>query len=212
MMLASIPPAGTSPANPALDPFWALLADANVPMLLHGGPDLFVHGGEFFDSPTLSGNPKFASPEFPDVGAYVMTFLEVGPAHYVGSMVLGGVFERHPTLRCGVIECKAGWLPYLAQQLELWNKVTWKSERGHLSMKPSEYLIRNVRVTPFVHEPLPRIIEQDPRLVDCYVYSSDYPHTEGAPHSDERFYEMVAPFGDDVIEKFFVTNGELLLP
>lgn len=212
LSVAASPPAGTSPANPELDPFWALLEEANVPFIIHGGSDLFCLGKAFSESPTLETNPKFLSPEFPNIGVYTQTFLEVAPAHFLGTMVLGGVFERHPDLRCGIIECKAMWLPLLSQQMELWTKVMQGSERGSLSMKPSEYLARNVRVTPFVFEPFVNIIEQAPELVDCYAFGSDYPHAEGGRNADHRFSDMIAPLGNDIAEKFFVTNGKLLLP
>ena len=212
VVAASLPPAGTSPANPVLDPFWSLLEEANAPFVIHGGPDLYALGAAFSDSPTLRTDSPFSSPELPEIGPYAQSFLEIAPAHFLGTMLLGGVFERHPRLRCGVIECKALWLPLLAQQLELHNKVFTKKEQGSLPLRPSEYLARNVRVTPFVYEPIDRIIQQAPELVDCYVFSSDYPHFEGGKAADRRFSDMIAPLGDDVAEKFFVTNGELLLP
>ena len=131
VVAGSLPPAGTSPANPVLDPFWSLLAEANAPFIIHGGPDMYALGAAFSDSPTLRSDSPFSSPELPEIGPYAQTFLEVAPAHFLGTMLLGGVFERHPGLRCGVIECKAMWLPLLMQQLELWNKVfTKNASRG----------------------------------------------------------------------------------
>jgi len=45
-----------------------------------------------------------------------------------------------------------------------------------------------------------------------YCYSSDYPHSEGKPWSLQNFYKRLAPLGDSVVEKFFVTNSQLVLP
>ena len=81
-----------------------------------------------------------------------------------------------------------------------------------LSLRPSEYLARNVRVSTLLDDPVERWIARYPQLQDCYCYSSDFPHTEGRPYSLDRFYERVAPLGDEILEKFFVTNAELLLP
>ena len=67
-------------------------------------------------------------------------------------------------------------------------------------------------MTPFYFEAMDQIIERHPHLVDVYVNSSDYPHIEGGKESQRRFYERLAPLGDPILEKFFVTNGELLLP
>ncbi len=40
-----------------------------------------------------------------------MTSLHQPAETFVGAMVLDGVFERHRTLRGGVIELGAGWVP-----------------------------------------------------------------------------------------------------
>jgi hypothetical protein len=69
-----------------------------------------------------------------------------------------------------------------------------------------------VRVSPFLFEPVDDYLRMYPDLDDVYTYASDYPHIEGGRHSIERFYEKVAPFGNEVIEKFFRGNGDLLLP
>ena len=34
-------------------------------------------------------------------------------------MVIGGVFERHPRLRMGIIECGATWLGPLVERIEM---------------------------------------------------------------------------------------------
>ena len=49
-------------------------------------------------------------------------------------------------------------------------------------------------------------------LADVYCYSSDYPHVEGGTDPMGVFAARLAPLGGAVLEKFFVTNGELLLP
>jgi hypothetical protein len=48
-----------------------------------------------------------------------------------------------------------------------------------------------------------------PHLEECYCYSTDYPHPEGGKNSKAL---LVAPLGDDVSEKYFVSNGQLLFP
>ena len=81
-----------------------------------------------------------------------------------------------------------------------------------LTMAPSAYLARNVRVTPFYFEPVDVFLERYPQLQDCYCYSTDYPHQEGGANSKARSYELVKPFGDEMVRKYFVSNGEWLLP
>jgi predicted TIM-barrel fold metal-dependent hydrolase len=135
--------------------------------------------------------------------------------HFVQVMVLGGVFERHPQLRYGAIEVGSNWLAPLAENLDMWAVHYEKRLSSLLSMKPSEYIARNVRVCPFnigLFEPVWEHLERYPNLQDCYCYSTDYPHTEGGVDIARKFYEKVAPLGDEVVEKFFVKNAEWILP
>jgi hypothetical protein len=129
-------------------------------------------------------------------------------------MVLGGVFERHPSLRFGAIELGAHWLGPLAENLDMWaEKVFARRLAGKLSLKPSEYLARNVRVTPHnIVEPLAMFFERYPQVADCYCYSTDYPHLEGGRHIKARVAEMLTPLGEAVAAKYFAGNGEWLLP
>jgi predicted TIM-barrel fold metal-dependent hydrolase len=55
-------------------------------------------------------------------------------------------------------------------------------------------------------------LERFPQLADVYCFSSDYPHAEGGVDTMEKFYQQLAPFGDEVLTKFFRTNAELLIP
>jgi hypothetical protein len=80
-------------------------------------------------------------------------------------------------------------------------------------MRPSEYLARNVRVTPHnMIEPVAQFMTRYPQLSSCYCYSTDYPHLEGGAHVKDRVLEMLSPLGDEVLEKYFATNGAWLLP
>jgi hypothetical protein len=80
-------------------------------------------------------------------------------------------------------------------------------------MRPSDYIARNVRVTPHnMIEPVAEFITRCPRLAGCYCYSTDYPHLEGGMHVKDRVVEMLAPLGEAALERYLVTNGEWLLP
>ena len=204
------PPAGTSPADPAFDPFWKLLADADVPALLHIGTD------SAFSNPLWSNNveafvPFGSSAEFilsPYAGATMHTAAE----YFITTMVLGGVFERFPNLRFGAIELGAQWLGPLARRLDIWAGVFPKALQNVLSMKPSEYVARNVRVAPFYFEPIDAFFEQYPEVGNCFCFSTDYPHVEGGKEAKRLFAERLERLGPAVMEKFFVSNGAWLLP
>ena len=66
-------------------------------------------------------------------------------------MVLDGIFEKFPELRCGLIELGAGWVPNLLRSLD--NSVRafgrHEPELSKLTMPPSDYIRRQVRFTPW---------------------------------------------------------------
>jgi hypothetical protein len=78
---------------------------------------------------------------------------------------------------------------------------------------PSEYINRNVRVTPFNDfEPVAQDFQRYPQVADSYCYATDYPHVEGGKESKQKMYDQLPPLGEEIAEKIFVTNAELLMP
>jgi hypothetical protein len=49
-------------------------------------------------------------------------------------------------------------------------------------------------------------------LVNSYCYASDYPHFEGGKRSKETAFNKINPLGGNLVQKYFVDNGTLLLP
>jgi hypothetical protein len=95
--------------------------------------------------------------------------------------------------------------------MDLWadfmNKVGVK-----YSMKPSEYVRQNVRVTPFWHENLPQIIDRY-GLEEIWVFSTDYPHLEGSRDPIGKFRKHMNKINKPGYDyDFFVKNNELLFP
>jgi predicted TIM-barrel fold metal-dependent hydrolase len=127
-------------------------------------------------------------------------------------MVLGGVFERFPRLRVGLMEVGAYWVGPAARRMDLYVKVFPGASAAKFSMKPSEYVARNVRVSPFNFEPVDRYFQDDPNLADVFCYSTDYPHVEGTKDSMKNMLAKVEPLGEEITTKFFRTNAEWLLP
>ncbi len=212
------PPAGTSPANPAWDPLWRRFEESATPALLHigagglasGEPDdpMFPPRG-FADAPTLRAvfpNRPGGEEQF---GPYFIVVAHLAAEVYLTTLVMGGVFERFPALRFGVIEFGASWLGPLAERLDR-HAALLERIGAHFPLLPSEYLRRNVRVTPQWTEPVDVLIERH-GLAECYVFSTDYPHIEGGRHPVPSFREMVERVGPGYVEDFFVGNGELLL-
>ncbi|ALC13211.1 amidohydrolase family protein [Sphingopyxis sp. 113P3] len=216
---ASRLPGGVSPASPELDPFYAMLAEANVPLTLHttGVESLLFRTIEWGNAPVFQG---YKMGNEGSLDPWNLSVFHLAPQNFIATIVTGRVFDRHPTLRVGVLEYTAHWIGPLAEMLDIWHdnnqtiipvKFADGSEGRRLPMRPSEYIARNVRVAPFDFEPVGRYIEKY-GLEDVYCFASDYPHIEGGKRPVDRLAASIEHLGPRVMEKFFVTNGELLLP
>ncbi|HET7488886.1 MAG TPA: amidohydrolase family protein [Acidimicrobiales bacterium] len=211
-----LPPAGLSPAAPEWDPLWAMLGEAGVPALLHYGSSAgaaFTINTDWFTAAHRSLKPP---PGDPDEGNFHAPPFIWMTAHYYAEltlthMVLGGVFERHPGLRFGVVESGGSWVASWCDRMDNLAVTTSSFLSRTLSLKPSEYVRRQIRVAPFPFEPVGTWIERS-GLSEVYVFSTDYPHEEGGVAPVPRFLASLEPLGPEVVERFFVTNGADLLP
>lgn len=209
-----LPPGGVSPADPSMDDFWSLLERNNVPLVTHVGNEQ----GLFASSVWKKNVPSFALGKVQSIELglepYSFATLHYTAGHFLAVLVLGGVLERFPGLRVGMIEQGSSWLGPAADNLDMWARdVYYKRLESHLSMLPSEYINRNVRVTPFNDfEPVAQDFQRYPQLASTYCYATDYPHIEGGKESKRKMFDQLAPLGTDVLEKFFVQNAQLIVP
>jgi len=208
-------PGGVSPAHPDLDPVWDLLAAADVPLLAHLGADAdFMMTTAWRDAPAFVGWK--AGEEF-QMDPWTLSTLHLPVQNFLTTMVLGGVFERHPRLRFGICEVLGQWVGPLAQRLDFWHAHSRKFSLGNMEgalpirLQPSEYIRRNVRVSLFDIEPVDVYIEQF-GMPEVYCYSSDYPHPEGGKDPMGDISAKLERLGPDVMRKVFVENAEWILP
>ena len=74
-----------------------------------------------------------------------------------------------------------------------------------LALRPSEYVRRQVRVTPYPHEPVGWIIAN--AGAEVCLFSSDYPHVEGGRNPIKRFEDQPgAPQRDAAKQRFYCDN------
>lgn len=198
------PAGGRSPGHDDLDPFWAQLAEAGLPAVIHVGgaplqlPPAWLNTGRAVPTDWLGGGENVRGKD--------MIGLHHAPETFVGAMVLDGVLERHRGLRVGVIELGAGWVPAMLRRLdsiaEIWKRS--EPELAALTRKPSEQIAEQMAFTPYPFEDVGGMIrDSSPEL---YLFSSDYPHTEGGRNPLGRFASSLAGFGDDVLERFYSAN------
>ncbi|MCU0269386.1 MAG: amidohydrolase [Acidimicrobiales bacterium] len=203
-----IAPGGRSPAAPEVDPLWATLAAANLPVTLHiGGQQGFFATDAWPDADLLRPG-SFSTGE--PVGPHMLATMHLAAQNYLASMLYGGVFDRHPNLRVGIIELGAMWVgPFvdlLEDRLALSRRL-----RDALERRPTEVFADQIRVTPFFWERTARQIERY-GLPEVYAFSTDFPHPEGGTDPIGRMAADIEPLGDNAVEAFFVGNAELLVP
>jgi predicted TIM-barrel fold metal-dependent hydrolase len=204
LLIASTCPSLHSPSHIALDPVWAIAAEAGVPIVFHVG------GGEPLLSPSYFNN---GLPPVPDFHGGVENFRSVDymaipypPMQTLSALIFDGVLDRFPTLRFGVIEQGASWVPGWMRNLDAAFGAFHKNEARlqSLSALPSEIVRRQVRVTPYPHEDTGWIIAQSGPEV-C-LFSSDYPHVEGGRNPLKRFNESVSVCSPLERQRFYFDN------
>ena len=185
LLVASGCPPGHSPSHIDLDPVWATAAEAGIPVVFHvGGTGDLIDAGYFKNG--LPVPPDFHGGEenFRSVDYMAIPF---PPMQTLATLIFDGVLERFPDLRIGVIEQGAIWLPSWMRQMESAIDAFGRHEERlrKLSMRPSEYVRRQVRVTPYPTEDVGWIIRQTGP--DVCLFSTDFPHVEGGRRPIERF-------------------------
>ncbi|MGW0658478.1 amidohydrolase family protein [Streptodolium elevatio] len=178
------------------DRFWSAAEDLGMVAILHVGLANAV-----FD-------PGYANTTDPSVLSRIAT----GQTHQMGevflnAMVFGGVFERHPKLTALICELGVGWVPYTVAGMD--GRATAESavflHEYKLPLKPSEYVRRNVRVTPLPNQgQLP--FELFERLPGVAVFSSDMPHFEGNLTPVEFYEKELAGTPADIRDGFLAGN------
>ena len=203
LMLASACPRGHSPSHVGLDGLWALAQEAGVPVVFHVG------GGEVMN-PTYKENGLPAVPDFTggdgNFTSVSYMYIATSPMQTMATLIIDGVLDRFPDLRFGVIEQGAAWVPGWMRAMDSAADAFRKNEERlqKLSLKPSEFVQRQVRVTPYPHEPAGWIAENTGPTV-C-MFSSDYPHTEGGRNPLKRFDQSMAGTSEEVRHRFYWDN------
>lgn len=195
---------GRSPGHDELDPFWARLAEAGVPFMLHVGGARLQIGGAWMQTGRPIPGDWLGGGE--NVRGKDMISLHHEAEKFVGAMVLDGVLQRHPKLRGGAIELGAGWVPAMLRRLDQIAEIWRRSEPdlAALTTKPSEQITEQLAFTPYPFEDVGAMIrDSNDRL---YLFSSDYPHIEGGRNPIGRFETSLAGFGDDTLQRFYSDN------
>ena len=184
---AAAPFGEVSPADPMYDRLWHELEDAGLPFCLH----VIVR----FNRATPNNASRISllqKGQFSRVHTFGLgaTF-QIIPA--VSSLVLSGLFDRFPKLKCLAVEAGSGWAAYLMDRLDEKYEMFGYAERTKLP--PSDYLRRNVW---YVMEPRERTINAMMDLVGetQFIWGSDYPHIDSSIDAPKQIRASVATLSE----------------
>jgi predicted TIM-barrel fold metal-dependent hydrolase len=193
-----------SPTHVDYNPIWALLQEAQIPAVFHvGGNPLQLPPGW---SNTGRGVTRDWMGGGENVRARDAAVLHQGIETFVSMFVLDGVLEEFPNLKLASVELGAGWVPEVLVRLDQIHKAYSKVDDRlkSFSRRPSEQIREQMAFTPFVFEDVSRLIEQSND--DLYLFSSDYPHTEGGRDPIARFESCMQNVSRESVDKFNSEN------
>jgi hypothetical protein len=169
--LAMIAPAlvdGRPLSHPDHERLWDAFVDHGVTPVFHVA-----------DQPRVFDDAWFTESDDTFVNVVDSIFLWTPPALAVTDLIVNGTLARHPTMRIGIIELSAVWVPLYLLMLdggyEFTNRLNGRALTP-LDLRPSEYFRRQVRVAAFSYEQPARLTAKAGELFMC---CSDFPHSEG---------------------------------
>ncbi len=201
--LAMVAPAlvdGRALSHPDHDALWQAFVDHGVTPVFHVADQRRVFGDGWYAS-----TPEQFLPPLDSV------FLWVAGALGATDLILNGTFEKFPELKLGIVELSAVWVPLFLMMLDGGSAFTAKLNGRplqELSMKPSDYFRKHVRVSSFSYELPARLIRQ---TGDVYMCCSDYPHSEGTADPIGDYEGSAMPLREQDAPGMFHDNVSFLL-
>jgi uncharacterized protein len=178
--------------HPVYDPVWREAERLGVPVCFHGGGTTYL-------------KPDFAFSEHLDKLMLWHPFNQpLGIMFVVACFTSGGILERFPGLRVGLLEGNCSWAPFLMYRLDEHWEWTGRYEAPEVRRKPSEYLRSNCFLSCEADEVTARHYFDD-FGDDNVVFSTDYPHADSKfPSATDTFLSL--PFADSTKRKVLWDN------
>jgi predicted TIM-barrel fold metal-dependent hydrolase len=175
------------------DPVWARLAGASIPVAFHLGDS----GYNAFTA-MWGGSATFEA--FGKTNILSKILVSDRAIHdTIASMLVDGVFYRHPTLRVASIENGSDWAPLLIKRLRKQaNQTPWVFQED-----PLETMRRCVWMTPYYEEDLHALA--DLIGVQRILFGSDWPHGEGLAEPTD-FVKELDGFSPDEVHRIMRQN------
>ncbi len=150
------------------DPFWATCQELDVAVGFHPFPGDTMYGaGRYFDY--TGGDPYRMTMRGPFINP-------VDSMNTVMGLIIGGVTERFPKLRLGILESGGGWIGTLLERMD--NRYEYmKLLPPDLKAIPSDYFKRNWWIA-FDPDEFSLKANADFIGADRIIWGSDWPHPD----------------------------------
>jgi predicted TIM-barrel fold metal-dependent hydrolase len=180
------------------DPVWARLAEASLPVAFHLGDS-----GYNLLSAAWGGQEEFQGFGPMDVlGRLVVSDRAIHDT--IASLVVDGVFERHPALKVASIENGSDFLHLLVKRLRKQaNQTPWV-----FAEDPLDTIREHVWVAPYFEEDLAELAEL--MGTERILFGSDWPHGEGLARPLD-FAKELTGFDDAAVRRVMRENCLALL-
>jgi uncharacterized protein len=207
--VCAAPVGDKSPGHPDFDPIWRRLAETGIPFVLHIGLGTQVLPKAYQNNDKPLPKDIHGGGENIRVKDYMV--LSFAPQMFLSALVFDGVFDRFPQLRGGAIELGASWVPEMLQRLDRGARLFAKTDPNlaALSLRPSDYIRRQFKFTPFPGEDVGRLVHEVGS--ELFMFSSDYPHPEGTEDPIGRFEKTLADLTEDEKNRFYSKNFETMM-
>jgi uncharacterized protein len=187
VMMPGVPGSEEDYDSPVYDEFWEAAVGLELPLSFH-------------ILTTRSDRTR---------GPKMNSFLSVvrGCQDIMGMLVLGGVFERHPSLKIVCVEADAGWVPHFMYRMDHAYKRHryWLPPGQELTRMPSEWFFDNIYVT--FQDDWTAFRFADAMNWRHLLWANDFPHSDSTwPWSQEMLAEHTKELADEQREAILCTN------
>jgi predicted TIM-barrel fold metal-dependent hydrolase len=201
------------------DRFWATCAERNLTMVVHAGFGTMV--GTAFPQIEKMYDDVVAAAGSTDLDAMLAhadavtdesvrffdDFLNknLDSRQPLWQMMLGGVFDRHPTLKLQLTEIRLDWIPATLAHLD----EIWERNRGQIPAQrpPSEYWKTNCLAgASFIHRA--EVERRHDLGVETILFGRDFPHHESTwPQTKDFLRAAFAGVPEDEVRSMLGGNG-----
>lgn len=173
-------PAEADYDDPIYDPVWEAAVELNLPLSFH---ILTTRDGGFRSrGPRING------------------FLAIirGNQDIIGTLIFGGVFDRHPQLKIVCVEADAGWVPHYMYRMDhaYSRHRNWLAPGVKLARSPSEYFSEHIYTT--FQDDWVAFRSADQMNWRRLMWANDFPHSDSTwPWSQQMLAQQAASLSSE---------------